>query len=427
MKEFLIYLAEAGAGIMLFVAIYRLFLEKETFFRLNRYFLLVGSLVALLIPLLKIKLGVAPESALNVMISTVNVGETIPQYEQTTAISPFQMILGIYLLGVALLALNFIFRLFLIFRLISRSEIQSEKNYKLIVTEKDFSAFSFFRFVFVSKKTLEKADFQKILAHEKVHVRQKHSLDRVFFEMLSIFQWFNPFAWVLKKKLHENHEYLADQGVLQRHFDRSDYHILLLEESIGAQMPLSNNFNQNLTIKRLEMMNKIQSKALSRLKILLALPLIAVLVVFFACENNQEELLDKNDSKTEIVVNEKTAETPPAVSETEKSADANDEIFFVVEEMPKYPGKEEGLRSFLAQNIQYPPEAKEQGISGKVYVKFVVNEQGETENVSVARSAHPLLDAEAVRVVKLLEWKPGKKRGKKVKVWYTVPINFALQ
>ena len=104
------------------------------------------------------------------------------------------------------------------------------------------------------------------------------------------------------------------------------------------------------------------------------------------------------------------------------------EVFFIVEEMPVFPGGEEALRKFIAQSVKYPVIAQENGIQGRVFVSFVVNQKGEVTNVKVARPFDPNLDKEAVRVVESMpKWSPGKQRGKAVKVSYTVPINFVLQ
>ncbi len=103
-------------------------------------------------------------------------------------------------------------------------------------------------------------------------------------------------------------------------------------------------------------------------------------------------------------------------------------IFVIVEKMPEFPGGDLELRKYIAQNIKYPNIARENDIQGKVYVRFVVTEKGTVENVQIARGVDPLLDQEAIRVVESLPtWKPGEQGGKKVKVWYTVPINFQLQ
>src|SRR3989339_210444 len=103
------------------------------------------------------------------------------------------------------------------------------------------------------------------------------------------------------------------------------------------------------------------------------------------------------------------------------------QVFFIVENMPEFPGGDLELRKYIAQNIQYPEIAKENGIQGRVFVQFVVNQKGEIEKVTVARGVDPSLDKEAIRVIQNLpKWKPGSQRGKPVKVSFTVPINFQL-
>jgi len=105
----------------------------------------------------------------------------------------------------------------------------------------------------------------------------------------------------------------------------------------------------------------------------------------------------------------------------------HDEVFLVVDNMPKYPGGEEALRKDIAEAIKYPEEAKKKNISGKVFVSFVVNKEGKVENAKIERGVDPLLDKEALRVTGLLKtWTPGAQMGIKVKVQFTLPINFAL-
>ncbi|MBQ3636115.1 MAG: energy transducer TonB [Bacteroidales bacterium] len=117
-----------------------------------------------------------------------------------------------------------------------------------------------------------------------------------------------------------------------------------------------------------------------------------------------------------------------AVEVVEEEEEPTDEVFIIVEQMPVFPGGDEALRKFLAQEVKYPVIAQENGIQGRVFVKFVIGADGSVSNVEVARPYDPNLDKEAVRVVKSMpKWSPGKQRGKPVKVSYTVPINFVLQ
>ncbi len=136
------------------------------------------------------------------------------------------------------------------------------------------------------------------------------------------------------------------------------------------------------------------------------------------------ESFDKKSSETDE--NDKT-DIKKIVVDTEE-ASLETEIFRIVEDMPEYPGGEDALVRYLGQNTKYPDIAKDNGISGIVYVSYVVNPRGEVTNVEVARSVDPYLDKEAIRVVKTLKgYKPGKQRGKPVNVRFTVPIRFVLQ
>lgn len=121
------------------------------------------------------------------------------------------------------------------------------------------------------------------------------------------------------------------------------------------------------------------------------------------------------DATTEIV------EMPPVEEEAEP------DFFTIVEDMPAFPGGDAALLKYIAENVKYPPIAKENGITGVVYVSYIVDRDGSVKDVKVVRGADPFLDKEAIRVVKTLKgYKPGKQRGKPVPVQFTIPIRFVL-
>ena len=137
----------------------------------------------------------------------------------------------------------------------------------------------------------------------------------------------------------------------------------------------------------------------------------------------------------EIVEDEVEIEDELEIEDTESDEDEiieieeedDDEFFMVVENMPEFPGGDLGLMKYIQKNVKYPPIAKEYNITGKVYVQFIVDKSGTVTNVKVVRGVDKNLDAEAVRVVKSLpKYKPGKQRGKPVRVMFTIPINFTL-
>jgi protein TonB len=137
----------------------------------------------------------------------------------------------------------------------------------------------------------------------------------------------------------------------------------------------------------------------------------------------------------EIVEDDVVIEDEIEIEDTESDEDEeieiieedDDEFFMVVENMPIFPGGDLGLMKYIQKHVKYPAIAKEYNITGKVYVSFIVDKSGSVTNVKIVRGVDKNLDAEAVRVVKSLpKYKPGKQRGKSVRVMFTIPINFTL-
>jgi periplasmic protein TonB len=140
------------------------------------------------------------------------------------------------------------------------------------------------------------------------------------------------------------------------------------------------------------------------------------------------EIEDELDIEDTEVTKDMIIDVAPVVTQKKEAEADETEVFFIVEDMPEFPGGELALRQFIANSIKYPVIAQENGIQGRVYVTFVVDADGSVSNPRIARGVDPSLDKEALRVVSLLpKWKPGKQRGKPVRVSYTVPINFQLQ
>ncbi|MBN1986116.1 MAG: energy transducer TonB [Prolixibacteraceae bacterium] len=138
-----------------------------------------------------------------------------------------------------------------------------------------------------------------------------------------------------------------------------------------------------------------------------------------------EDELEIEDTEAD---DETVIDVAPVIETQEEEEEEEAQVFFIVEDMPEFPGGELALRKYIANAIKYPVIAQENGIQGKVYVTFVVDKDGGISDARIARGVDPSLDKEALRVVNTLpKWKPGKQRGKPVRVSYTVPINFVLQ
>lgn len=189
------------------------------------------------------------------------------------------------------------------------------------------------------------------------------------------------------------------------------------------------------------MMIKEKSNPWARLKYAYVLPLAAVAVTAFArpeVSDSMKEISAVKVNDLKEIVETKVLENPVVVSELpvaavkdtvrrDKGTRQKGDVFTVVEHMPEYPGGVNACVNFIKENVRYPAEAAAKGVQGRVIVQFVVDEEGAISNPRIVRSVDPALDAEAIRVIKLMpKWKPGMQRGQAVKVKYTLPVTFNL-
>jgi TonB family protein len=260
---------------------------------------------------------------------------------------------------------------------------------------------------------------KEMLAHEMEHVRQKHSFDVLILELLTIIQWFNPFIWLLKRSIRENHEFLADNGVLKPEVSSAAYRMLLLNSAFIQQPVITNNFNYSLIKNRIKMITKIKSSKTAALKLSMGVLVTAALLIIFGFDNETNQIQEKKSPAKQAKV---------IATDQQKSTQTDEPIFIIVEVPATFQGgNADSFRNWVVKNLKYPENAIKKGITGKVYVQYAVNSKGEVVDVKVVRSADPLLDEEAVRVVSSSpKWEPAKQKGKIVKQQFTIPIAFAL-
>ncbi|MCF6241975.1 MAG: M56 family metallopeptidase [Bacteroidales bacterium] len=411
------FLLKSSIILLVFYLGYWFLLRKTTHFKLSRFYLLSGLLLSLSIPFMHFSIPEEYPAEVFVTLDSIEVG-AIYASSAKTGIDYTEILQFIYFSGAFILSFRLIFQLYLLFKLYLSSKKELLQGKIILRGNKNNAAFSFFNLIFINEKDCRSDEFIAILRHESVHVAQKHSVDILFAEALLIVLWFNPFAWLYVKSIKANHEYLADEGVVQDGFSANRYLEILFEQSSGLHLSLANNFNQSLTFKRLNMMKKIKSSKITQFRVLVALPVIIAMLAFVSCS---KELLDVQNKKSMEV---KQFET----KSEEKNNDTDGKVFFIAEKMPEFPGGELGLRKYIAMNVKYPHEARKHGLQGKVYVRFVVTKTGNVDNVTIARGVDSILNEEALRVVSTLpKWEPAMQKGVPVSVYYTIPINFALQ
>lgn len=425
MTELLIYLIKSAVCLGALYLIYWFFLRKETFFAANRFYLIASIILSFILPLFKIPVYYeSAELTYIIVLEAVTISAQKVEAGLLNNLSFYQIVLIVYLAGAALFLMRFIFQMLQLVFLINKFGVTKMNDLKVVKLDRKYSPFSYFNFIFLNDENLKDKNLKEIIDHEKIHIRQKHSIDLILIEVLTIIQWFNPFIWFYKASIKGIHEYLADNGLLTDGLNKATYQNLLLNQSVGIQInDLTNNFNQSLIKKRFIMMTKLQSKKIAKLKLLLVLPVAAFLFVCFTFSANQK-VIGQTPMIDDLLTKTKISETPIQDMKTEKQ---EEKIFVIVENNAKFPGGEDARLKFIETKIKYPQEARKAGIQGVVYVTYVVEKDGSITNIKVLRGIGGGCDEEAVRVIKAMpSWIPGTQRGEAVRFQFNLPIRFVL-
>lgn len=293
------YLIKVSAILLIFYACYKLFLERETFFESNRWFLLLGLITAFSIPLITIPIYVtkiAPDGSGITMAEGVQLASS-----QAIGFQWTEMITSLYLIGVMIFAVKFCLQVASLLNLIIKNEKFRSTNYTHVKINANISPFSFFNFIVYNPNQFQEEDLQYIIAHEKVHARQLHSLDILFTHIATIINWFNPLFWLYKNELQQNLEFIADHEAQKQSDCEKTYQHLLLKSTVpNYKMALVNNFYNSLIKKRIVMLHKNRSKNRNQWKIAIVLPLLAIFLMSF----NTKEIItyEKPDHKIEAAV-----------------------------------------------------------------------------------------------------------------------------
>jgi TonB family protein len=413
MNDILIFLVKVTLGQWVMYAFYRIFLARETHFRLNRYYLLGCLLLPFTIPLLSIHRvtseirGILPVVADRIFLPAIQLGEKPDQHWWVWVPAL------VYLTGMAVSAFILTKKAMGLIVPVRKSWQIRSGSYRLRLTTEPVAPFSFFGTICMDEGTYLNNSYQTILMHEKVHVQQMHSIDIVLGEIITLFTWFNPVNRKIISALKETHEYLADAGVMEQTPDRAGYFQLLIQHAFGVQQGLANCFNHSLTFKRMTMMTKKKSGRYAGFKVLLVLPLTLMLIILLGTRDRVGALMDVSTSQV----------SGPGMPVLQKA----DTGFRQLDRQPEFQGGSDAMIKFIAQNVKYPEKARQSGVQGTVYVQFTVEESGKVSQISIKKGVEATLDAEAMRVVGLMpDWSPGEIKGKKVSVQMVLPISFSL-
>ena len=319
----MVYFLKINVAIALFYAFYRLFFYKDTFFAWRRTALLCFFAVSAAVPLLDIQHWIVqqePMAAMADLYAAVVLPELTltPQPETDWRQLVADGIVVAYWLVAALLALRFLVQLAGIVRLARRCPTQKIDGTTVHLLPRAEGPFSFFRWIFVCPDAHTGDELHEILTHERTHARQWHSIDVLTGELACIVCWFNPFAWLMKREIRTNLEYMADEKVLETGHDSRtyQYHLLGLSHHKAAAT-IYNSFNVLPLKKRIIMMNKRRTRAIGRTKYLMFLPLAALLMIV---SNIEAVARATQKITTEVIEAVTPAETPDVQPQPENIA-----------------------------------------------------------------------------------------------------------
>ncbi|GAC1313211.1 MAG: M56 family metallopeptidase [Mucilaginibacter sp.] len=437
------YLLLVNIYLLLFYGFYVLLLRRETFFQLNRVYLVAAALLSFIIPLIQSEwvkgLFITRRVQYSIYSSPVMFYQFTPI--QRTPITFGQVATAIYLAGIVLLVARFGWQLL--------------KLNMVIEQPQPGTAYSFFKKVSLGDSLINK---DAIAAHEQAHANQWHSLDILMIEMVMIINWFNPVIYFYRFGIKHIHEFIADSQAVQAGTDKADYALLLLSQTFNAPAHRLVNpfFNHSLLKQRIMMLQKNRSNSVALIKYGLSAPLfILMLILSSATITNSRTVRLFNDKASQVFLTPadasgmRTAPNMPAESFKERTnqlpgyaikfkkplsvthADTtpkkDDKIFSAVERVPEFPGGFNAFGDFLAANIKYPEHARLNRVQGRVIISFVVEKDGSLTDIRIARGVEDDIDQEAIRVIKLSPiWKPGVQQGKPVRVAFALPIAFSL-
>lgn len=476
------YLIEVISFQALFLAAYWLLFRHSTFFKTHRAYLLITPLISLILPYIKIGAiqTVVPNTISSVFLPEVILGSSTAPLEMLNSSTPsFQWdFLWVYFIGVIVSFILFLYKLSQLLKLFKYRNSSQD----IIVIPRSTVAFTFLNYICIGDG-VDSLSRKHILAHERIHVRQRHTWDLILFEALRIVMWFNPLIYLYQKEITRVHEYLADAEAIDQ-TTKKEYYEKLLNTAFGTNnLSFTNTFYYHSSIKnRITMLQKSKSKKIELLKYAVIIPMILGMLLYVSCSDDiapekatnlerqiselhfvaveqnenlsQEELtklqalvqeVDKKDNTTKIVyqyTNDEKVDKITTITEVERVQDSLEIPFAVVETVPLFPGCDASasnetrkecfsnrINNFVANEFDTSlgKKLKFSGIQ-RIYTLFKIDTDGQIRDVRV-RAPHPAFKEEALRVLNSLPKMEESAfyEGNPVNVSYTLPIVFKIE
>ncbi len=406
----------------LFLGLYHLVFRRTTFFSLNRAYLLGSCILSFVLPLVQLDYFSHAAAAYPVLERLTGAMVYLEGVELSAGVTqpgrPGWMFI-LWVLGSACTFGLLLYKLFTLARLYRKGKKTRAYRHTRISLPASEAAFSFFGWVFLGDAHQDH-EADTILRHERVHVRNLHSLDLLLVELLRVPMWFNPLLWAYQQRLREVHEFQADAIAVLA--DKKAYYESLLSQYFGRPgLSLINPFFKNsLITKRIVMLQKSASAQSLKWNYFLVVPVIGIMLMVSACQEEQP----------------KNQDIDPVSSRTEAPSEKQ-VAFAEIDQVPVYPGCEDALdkracfnqkiQEHIMKNFNYPDEAESQGIEGRVSVIFTIASTGKITEIR-QEGPHPLLEDEVARIIGRIPdmATPGMHGGQAVNVPFSIPIVFKL-
>ena len=316
MVEFLIYDLKVAVLLAVFYMFYRVLLSHDTLHRLNRVVLLTTAVASFVLPLCVITMH--ETVVVNAAAGHISLGELSASVEEEPSLTFWQMLLpAVYIIGVVMTLAYTLVSVLKVWLLICSCERYSQDDGTIVcVTDKDVSPFSWMRYIVLSRQDYESPN-PAIMAHERGHIRQRHSLDVLLVDTLTVLQWFNPAMWMLRQDLRAIHEYEADAAVLSQGINMRQYQYLLIQKAVvTCGYSVANGITHSTLKNRITMMlNNKKSTRKSMFKLLALLPIVGIALALnaetvtdYVYEQPQKKVVKKGRKAGQIKVGAKTIE-----------------------------------------------------------------------------------------------------------------------
>lgn len=430
MAGLLLYIMKSSVYLAAFYIIYSLLLRRDTIHKRNRVFILLSLALSLSLPFFSLNTFKPVDAQvfgrlLSEILITAESGQGMSDNQAGTL--PGNLILIVYLAGASAVILKLIFDLSVLLFMIRQNRKPGSRIIRFSGSL-NTAGFSAMGYIFINKN-LPEEDKSEIIKHEENHIRHNHYLDILFVEIITSFQWFNPFIFLFNRELRAVHEFQADEECLNNGITIPNYQKLLFSQVFKAEpLRMTNSFsNPSLLKKRMIMMTKKRTSPSANLKLLAGIPFICLTFIILSSytldsDNQSENNVNPNSTLSDV------PPPPPPPPVPEFTTGNGDTTWYVPDAMPKFPGGDLAILRYVADNTVYPATAKNNYIQGKVIVTFIINKDGSIGDAKILKSVSPEIDAEALRVVRSMPdfEQPGFKDGKAVPVWYMLPISFTL-